>query len=157
MMTPVADLRIRGLAAADLDRVTEIGRDLSHAPHWPRWVYEAVLDPAFPKRIALVAEMAETDKIAGFVVAGILLPQAELESIAVLVDHQRCGIGRKLLSAMVEELKATGASEFILEVRASNEQARGFYRSLGWRENGWRPRYYTDPEEDAVLMSRELG
>jgi ribosomal-protein-alanine N-acetyltransferase len=58
---------------------------------------------------------------------------------------------------MVEELKAAGASEFILEVRASNEQARGFYRSLGWRENGRRPRYYTDPEEDAVLMSGELG
>ena len=157
MTTPVSDLRIRGLAAADLDRVTEIGMNLPHAPHWPRWVYEAVLDPAFPKRVGLVAEMAETGKIAGFVVAGILLPQAELESIAVSADQQRCGIGRKLLSAMVEELKAAGASEFILEVRASNEQARGFYLSLGWRENGRRQRYYTDPEEDAVLMSRELG
>jgi ribosomal protein S18 acetylase RimI-like enzyme len=46
--------------------------------------------------------------------------------------------------------------EVLLEVRASNQRARDFYRSLGWNETGIRPRYYADPEEDAVLMSLKL-
>jgi ribosomal-protein-alanine N-acetyltransferase len=94
--------------------------------------------------------------IVGFAVAGILPPQAELETIALPEKEQRRGIGSKLLAAMVEELRTAGVREFILEVRASNQRALGFYRSLGWSETGRRPRYYADPEEDAVLMSLEL-
>jgi len=42
-------------------------------------------------------------------------------------------------------------------VRASNQNALGFYRSFGFSESGRRSRYYADPEEDAVLMSLKLG
>jgi ribosomal-protein-alanine N-acetyltransferase len=87
----------------------------------------------------------------------VLPPQAELETISVLAREQRRGIGRRLFFALVDELRAVGVSEFILEVRTSNRTALGFYRSLGWREAGRRPRYYADPEEDAVLMSLGLG
>ncbi len=156
MNAPAGGFRVRELSVADLDRVTEIGESLSQAPHWPRRVYDAVLDPASPRRLALVAEVPATGMIVGFAVAGILPPQAELETIAVPEKEQRRGIGSKLLAAMVEELRTAGVREFILEVRASNQRALGFYRSLGWSETGRRPRYYADPEEDAVLMSLEL-
>ncbi len=151
------EFRIRRLTATDLDCVTEIGKKVSQAPHWPRWAYEAVLDPNFPKRVALVAEAPATGAIAGFAVAAILAPEAELESVAVSVEQQRLGIGRKLLFSMAEELKAEGVREVVLEVRSSNQNALIFYRSLGWIETGRRPRYYADPEEDAVLMSLKLG
>ena len=49
-----------------------------------------------------------------------------------------------------------GVGEVLLEVRASNQRALDFYRSLGWEETGRRPRYYADPEEDAVLMGLKL-
>jgi ribosomal-protein-alanine N-acetyltransferase len=45
----------------------------------------------------------------------------------------------------------------MLEVRASNQAALGFYRGQGFRETGRRPRYYADPEEDAVLMLLNLA
>jgi len=150
------EIRVRSLTAADLSQVTEIGMNLTEAPHWPRGAYEAVLDPASPKRLALVAEDSATGMLVGFVVVGVLAPQAELESIAVAAGEQQRGIGRRLLSAMVEELKAAGVHEFLLEVRASNQRALDFYRSLGWSETGRRPCYYADPEEDAVLMSLAL-
>jgi ribosomal-protein-alanine N-acetyltransferase len=57
---------------------------------------------------------------------------------------------------MAEELRVAGVREVLLEVRSSNQRALGFYRSLGWSETGRRPRYYADPEEDAVLMSLKL-
>jgi ribosomal-protein-alanine N-acetyltransferase len=45
----------------------------------------------------------------------------------------------------------------LLEVRASNEGARALYRGAGFTEDGLRRRYYSDPEEDAVLMSLNLA
>jgi ribosomal-protein-alanine N-acetyltransferase len=42
-----------------------------------------------------------------------------------------------------------------LEVRASNEPARQLYESLGFTVAATRPRYYTQPEEDALILLRE--
>ncbi len=43
-----------------------------------------------------------------------------------------------------------------LEVRASNRAAIGLYNSFGFNESGRRQRYYSDPIEDAVLMTCDL-
>jgi ribosomal-protein-alanine N-acetyltransferase len=146
------------MRAADLEQVMAIAASLKDASQWPRAAYVSALNPdSMPRRIALVAEELGSGAVAGFAVASFLAPQAELETIAVLAGEQRRGIGRKLFFALVDELRGAGASEFLLEVRASNQRALGFYRSLGWSEAGRRPRYYADPEEDAVLMSLGLG
>ena len=52
----------------------------------------------------------------------------------------------------------TGSSgnEFWLEVRESNAAAIALYESAGYRQVGFRKRYYHDPEEGAVLMTREV-
>lgn len=150
-----AGVRVRRMGEADLEAVMAIAGSLRDAPHWGRAVYVAALDAgATPRRIALVAE---GDAVMGFVVASVVTPQAELETIAVAAGEQGRGIGRKLMFALVEELKGVGVGEVLLEVRASNERALRFYRSLGWDETGRRPRYYGNPEEDAVLMGLKLG
>ena len=150
-------VRIRRMSEADLEQVMAIAASLKDAPHWQRDAYLQALDEgATPGRLALVAEDSETGAVTGFAVACLLRPQAELESIAVAEAEQRQGIGRKLFFRLVEELTVAGVREVLLEVRASNQRARDFYRSLGWIETGIRPRYYADPEEDAVLMSLKL-
>jgi len=138
------------MTAGDLDRLVEIAAGLEEAPHWSRRAYEAVLDPAFPRRIALVAE--NFGGVAGFAVARLTPPQAELETIAVAAEFQRRGVARQLLTALTGELRLAQIDEILLEVRASNLPARAFYRLLGFAETGHRPRYYADPVEDAVLM-----
>ena len=158
MTAEAAGLRIRRMCAADIEQVMAIAVSLKDVPQWPRAAYVSALDKdSTPRRIALVAEEPDGSVVTGFAIASFLPPQAELESIAVLAADQRRGIGRKLFSFLVDELRAASASEFLLEVRASNQKALGFYRSLGWSEAGRRPRYYADPEEDAVLMSLGLG
>ena len=150
-------VRIRRMSEADLEQVMAIAASLKDAPHWQRDAYLQALDEgAAPGRIALIAEDSETGIVTGFAVACLLSPQAELESIAVAEAERRRGIGRKLFFRLVEELTVAGVREVLLEVRASNQRARDFYRSLGWNETGIRPRYYADPEEDAVLMSLKL-
>jgi ribosomal-protein-alanine N-acetyltransferase len=146
---------IRGMTPSDIDRVMEIAESLKEAPSWPRAAFERALDPAAqPRRIALVAEAAGT--VAGFAVASLLPPEAELETIAVASTAQRHGLARRLVAGLAAELGAAQITEVILEVRASNQPAQGLYRGLGFAETGRRARYYHDPVEDAVLMRLRL-
>jgi ribosomal-protein-alanine acetyltransferase len=153
-----AAVSVRKMCSADIEQVMSIAASLRDAPHWPQSVYVAALDStSAPRRIALVAADNSSGSIAGFVVASLLPPQAELESIVVRLDEQRLGIGSKLLAGLVDELRSAAVNEVLLEVRASNVAALNFYQSTGWRRTGLRPRYYADPEEDAILMSLSLG
>jgi len=104
----------------------------------------------------LRAGSAETLEIVGFAVASLLPPQAEIETIAVVPSGQRKGVGRLLLGALLEETKRAGVTEVLLEARQSNRPALGLYRSLGFEQTAVRPRYYADPQEDAVLMALRI-
>jgi ribosomal-protein-alanine N-acetyltransferase len=150
-------VRVRRMTPADLDSVIEIAGSLKEAPCWPRSAYlDAVDTEAACRRIALVAEEPGSGNLAGFAVASLLAPQAELEMIAVAPAAQRHGLARQIFAALTVELASAGISEIMLEARASNAAALGLYRRLGFAETGRRPRYYHDSVEDAVLMRLQL-
>lgn len=147
-----AGVEIRRMRLDDLAAVQELASSLKDAPAWPDAVYHGAIDPAGrPERICLTAVAAE-GTVAGFLVASVVASSAELESIAVATQWQRRGIGRKLLMALAEELRARGAAELLLEVRASNVAARALYDSLGFAEVGQRKEYYERPREDGILL-----
>lgn len=163
---------IRPMVAGDVDRVMEIAASLPSAPQWPCKAYlDALNSDVTPRRIALVAVRLQakslpTDSVApepkpaaimGFVVASLLAPQAELEIIAVAAHSQHQGVGMRLLVELEERLRQAGIVEIQLEVRASNQPAIGLYRNAGFSQCGLRVRYYADPIEDAVIMSRRLS
>jgi ribosomal-protein-alanine N-acetyltransferase len=110
------------------------------------------------QRCLLVAEMNE--QIAGFAV-GLLHPDAsdriaELESVAVSASYRRAGIGRALCRAVLDWSRSQGATEVVLEVRASSSVAVALYASLGFTLAARRPRYYRGPNDDALLMRLQL-
>jgi ribosomal-protein-alanine N-acetyltransferase len=155
MNFPFTAVGIRRMTPADLERVMEIAQSLKEAPQWTRAAFERALDPgAQPGRIALVAET--TGQVAGFAVASMLPPEAELEIIEVASTAQGHGLGRRLFDELATELAAAQITEVNLEVRASNQPALGLYRRLGFAETGRRARYYHDPVEDAILMRLRL-
>ena len=79
----------------------------------------------------------------------------EIMNIAVDDDFRRRGIGRALIDNAVERCGLTeGAIE--LEVRQGNEAALNLYLGSGFRIVGRRPGFYSNPSEDAVLMTRSL-
>jgi ribosomal-protein-alanine N-acetyltransferase len=145
------------MTPADLDRVMEIALSLKNAPQWPRSAYLAALEPeAAPPRIALVVEGPTAGMVAGFAVASLLPPEAELEMIAVAPTAQRRGLARQIFLSLAAELRTAEVFGIMLEVRASNRPALELYRQLGFEETGHRPRYYHDPVEDAILMRLRL-
>jgi ribosomal-protein-alanine acetyltransferase len=145
------------MCEAYLGEVMEIAGRLKGLPQWTRENYQTAMDPdAQPRRIPLIVLGPDSSGPAGFLVASLLAPQAELEMIAVDPRVQRHGLARKLFEELVDQLGLAGVTEVVLEVRASNHPALGLYRALGFAENGRRPGYYADPEEDAVLMRLQL-
>jgi [ribosomal protein S18]-alanine N-acetyltransferase len=148
------EIRIRPMTEADVEAVRSIAAELEDAPHWAVSAYQAAIARAQARRgIALVAEDGQR-ALAGFVIGGVVPPEAEIESIAVRPAMQRRGIARELLEAFGREAQRLGCSVILLEVRRSNQPGRAFYAASGFTETGRRPAYYANPVEDAVLMSR---
>lgn len=90
-------------------------------------------------------------EVAGYLGCHHILDEAFIANVAVFPAYRRRGIGRALVEAA--KAQAAGMSRLTLEVRASNEAAIALYRSLGFVEDGVRPRFYAHPTEDAVLYS----
>jgi ribosomal-protein-alanine N-acetyltransferase len=159
----IQPVQIRQMTAADLPQVMAIAASLPEAPHWPASAYLNALNPeSTPRRIVLAAVGPQNQDVQGFLVARLLPPRSELESIAVSAGSQRRGLGRLLFNALVNSgLNSDGLSsdrlnsgilEIVLEVRASNKSALAFYHSADFVQTGLRGAYYADPVEDAVLM-----
>ena len=71
-------------------------------------------------------------------------------------ESRKAGIGTRLLDEFIARCPEQGVSVIHLEVRESGMPARNLYRKMGFTEDGIRKRYYTDPVEDAVLMTLTL-
>jgi len=127
-------------------------RAIATAPHWSPATYVAILSAeAGPQRCLIVAE--SSGSLVGFAV-GSLQPErvAELESIAVAASARRAGIGRALCKAIVNWCRDQGATQVVLEVRATSAAAIALYVSLGFTQIGRRPGYYREPKDDALIM-----
>jgi ribosomal-protein-alanine N-acetyltransferase len=77
---------------------------------------------------------------------------AELESVVISVNARRAGIGRALCLAILDWSRSQHATEVILEVRAHSAAAVALYTGLGFTLSARRPRYYRDPDDDALLL-----
>lgn len=149
------------MTADDLDQVLSIETPTPEAPHWDRAAYESFLlvpDTEGVHHAAWVAVDAQGDaqRLKGFAAARLVLDVCELESIVVVENARRKGLGKALLNTVSAWALTHGAGRIELEVRAGNESAICFYEKAGLLKEGLRRGYYRGPEEDAVLMGKSL-
>ena len=142
---------IRAAVPGDIDEMLALAEASQSAAHWNAREYEALFAPEAPKRIATVAAL-HSGEIAGFVIARCGDEEWEIENVVVARKHQRQGIGTRLIDEVVSSARQAGVRSVLLEVRESNPAARSLYEKAGFSEEGRRSRYYTQPEEDAVLL-----
>ncbi len=144
---------IRAAAPSDIPQIMRLAGESEAAAHWSVREYEALFAPEAPKRIALVAEVdAQGERVAGFIIARCGGDEWEIENVVVAPAFRRKGVARLLIGELVREARESDVASVLLEVRESNTAARELYAKLGFSEQGRRPRYYSDPEEDAVLL-----
>jgi [ribosomal protein S18]-alanine N-acetyltransferase len=98
----------------------------------------------------------ENGVLTGFLILSIVSDEAEIIQVAVKTGFSRLGIGSSLVKDAVFFSMHNGVSEIFLEVRASNEPAVRTYLKNGFEKVGVRKSYYSDPVEDAVMMSKRI-
>jgi ribosomal-protein-alanine N-acetyltransferase len=86
----------------------------------------------------------------------IVVDELQIDNLAVSKQYRRKGIGRALLTTALKVAAGLGARSATLEVRSANSSALAFYEKEKFRPVGLRKRYYADPPDDALLLSREI-
>ncbi|RYD03254.1 hypothetical protein N752_20700 [Desulforamulus aquiferis] len=82
----------------------------------------------------------------------LVLDEAHITNVAVHPEYRGKSIGEALMLEMIQQAIIRGAVRMTLEVRPSNMAARELYKKLGFKEKGLRKKYYTDTNEDAIIM-----
>lgn len=103
------------------------------------------------KKLYYVVE--DVDGVVGYAGAWLVYDEGQITNIAIRPSARRQGFGAKLTSALIEECFKRGMHEIFLEVRISNLSALSLYRQLGFTVKGMRKNYYSEPKEDAYIMS----
>jgi ribosomal-protein-alanine N-acetyltransferase len=93
--------------------------------------------------------------VAGFCSFWLVFDELHINNLAIRPELRARGLGRALLDRVLREGATLGATRSTLEVRRSNESARRLYERAGFTLRGTRPRYYRNPEEDALILWRE--
>lgn len=140
---------LREMLIEDLDEVMEIEEELFAVP-WTREGFFTFLT----REDAMFLVVEEKEKILGYCGLLMVLDEGDVLNVAVKGDRQREGIGHFLVDSMIRLAAERGITTIHLEVRKSNETAFRLYERMGFVTDGIRKGYYTDPVEDAILMTR---
>lgn len=107
-------------------------------------------------RAQYVAVDEEEGGIVGWCCCRFLDDQAELLKIAVIGSMRKRGVASVLLTHLLKDLADRGVQALFLEVRSRNFPALRFYRKHGFTEIGRRQRYYSSPDDDALVLERNF-
>ena len=130
--------------------------EMEHQLFADAWSEKSVLETLGQENTICLTAL-KAGRTAGYLLAYTAADEAEIARIAVTEELQRQVVARALLQRLENVCKEKGLTRILLDVRESNEAARALYESAGFREDGIRQRFYEDPQEDAILMSRKIG
>ena len=146
------------IGAANLESLSEIlaVEEACFSAPWTRKMLEGELS-GNPFAHFLVArprreEEASKQAILGYLCYWIVFEEVRLMNLAVIESMRHRGIARSLVSTALRTGVSQCAHRAVLEVRASNRAAQALYQGFGFSQTAVRPKYYTNPVEDAVLM-----
>ena len=119
------------------------------------WKYEGFLSE-IRNESSLFYCAVEGDEVLGCIAANDALGQGFISKVSVNAKHRSKGIADRLLSFLETEAKNREMFELTLEVRPSNTPAIKLYEKHGFKKLGIRRKFYHDPEEDAMIMTKKL-
>jgi [ribosomal protein S18]-alanine N-acetyltransferase len=138
---------------ADIDAIVGLEAESFTNP-WTRETIVWELRNSDVTRVYLLRDDDEAT-VRAFCVCWVIFDELHINTLAVAPDSRRSGLATFLLRHVMAEAAAEGARKATLEVRASNNAALALYTRLGFHVAARRPSYYTQPEEDALILRRE--
>lgn len=145
------DPQIQGMKAEDIDRILKI-EQASFSQPYSRDLFEEelLLDLAHP----CVMKMGEV--LVGFMDYWLIKDEIHLITIAIDPSYRRLGLASKFLEHLLEVSRQKWVKKIFLDVRKSNMAAIALYQKFGFVKIGVRKKYYSDNDEDAIVMERNF-
>jgi ribosomal-protein-alanine N-acetyltransferase len=151
---------------SDAEAIAEISRvRIEHGLGW-RWtaarIQKTIRDPSTEVVVGRSGQPGGSSELVGFGILQVISharPDVELEEAHLLLlgvseAWSRRGVGRRIMHFLEAEARMAGVGSVMLEVRATNEAARAFYRAFGYREVARLAGYYQGHEDAVRMMSR---
>jgi ribosomal-protein-alanine N-acetyltransferase len=143
-------IKIRAVDRKDLSKIYEIEK-LAFKNPYPKTFMESLYH--WNPKSFLIAEREE--EIIGYVVATTQTDVGQIISIAVKSSDRRKGVGRDLITAIINILHSIGMNSVRLEVKRRNVTAQKFYESLGFEYSHTIYNYYGN--EDAFVFFKFIN
>ncbi len=144
--------------STDLDTIVSIEQESFPTP-WTRLMFEAELIGNPFGRVFVVKRQTSNEAVGGilgYICYWVVFEELRFLNVAVIASVRRQGIGRQLVEFAIQDGIKNETKRALLEVRTSNAVAKKMYERLGFQCYGRRKNYYTNPNEDAILMERTL-
>jgi ribosomal-protein-alanine N-acetyltransferase len=145
-------LLVRPMGLQDVPQVLEVERRCFSAP----WSRQAFLTELADNHFARYFVLDYGGRVIGYAGVWMIVDEGHVTNIAVDPDFRGLKLGELLLRTLMNECLAHGLRRMTLEVRVSNSAAQNLYRKLGFSGVGVRKGYYTDNNEDALIMWADL-
>ena len=151
----MSEIPLRLARLGDAPRIASLSRTLiENGLPWS-WTPRRVANHMRSREhLAVIA--ADGGELAGFVLAQFGSRTVHVALLGVSPAYQRRSLGKQLIGWVEESASVAGLFLMQLEVRASNQRARRFYASLGYRETTRTAGYYSGVE-DAIRLERDLA
>ena len=143
---------IRSMRSSDIAEVVTIERASYQFP-WSEGIFRDCLRVGYVCRVITVSR-----QVMAYGVMSLGAGEAHILNLCVGETYRCRGVGRRLLSSLIERATAAGMGDAFLEVRPSNTAAIRLYLALGFEQVGMRRGYYQaiNGREDAAVLRRAL-
>lgn len=132
----------------------EITENLCFSEPWSRRTLEYMFLKSNCRALACIEK--QSGRLAAYAALAYAVDEGDIVNVATHPDYRRQGCARALLDELFIFACSQKLDMLYLEVRTSNAAAQSLYRSLGFEPIGIRKKYYSNPVEDAILMSKDL-
>ena len=146
------DLNVREMKQDDLRDILAIENKSFKSP-WTKRLFEETLFSPIAANFVITAG----DEIVGYLCLYTVEDEAHILNIAISPAHRQKGHASVLMDKVIEQMGEKGITQYYLEVREGNNEALGLYRKFGFTAIGKRKKYYTDTNEDALVMHLAQG
>nr|WP_281890894.1 ribosomal protein S18-alanine N-acetyltransferase [Paenibacillus sp. YYML68] len=140
------------MAETDVPAICEIEKESFTTP----WTAAAFHNELSNNQFATYIVLELNGEIVGYGGMWLIMDEAHVTNIAIRQKYRGLKLGELLLTEMQRTASAKGALRMTLEVRPSNDVARQLYGKKGFKSVGVRRGYYTDNNEDALIMWADL-
>lgn len=139
------------MASGHLDDVYIIETECFSHP-WSKQSLEEELD----NETSLFLVAKEENEVIGYIGMSIVIDEGYIFNVAVRESYRNKGVATALINELVTYGKKNNFSFITLEVRESNQPAISLYSKFGFIKAGERKDYYSNPKENAILMTKYL-